>query len=297
MKINSSVKKAMILSVLLLVVVTAAGCRYPTNADGTIKLIYPETTFKETMESESWFNAILVWPMAQFLNKITPKISVIGALAVLTVLVNGVLLLVTLKSTIAQQQMQLLQPELDKINRKYEGRTDQASKNKQAMEMSALYKKYNVNPFSTLVVSFIQFPIVIAMYQAVQRASLVKTTEFLGMNLNTTPMNGIRAGQWGYLVIFIIMGVCQYFSMMIPQKLARKKAEEEAARHHKKAPEQNSQSQMMQYYMMAMIMVFGLMWPAAMSVYWTIYSLVNIAKTFIVQKIINDRQQKEGKKA
>ncbi|HAE15116.1 MAG TPA: preprotein translocase YidC [Erysipelotrichaceae bacterium] len=297
MKINSSVKKAMILSVLLLVVVTAAGCRYPTNADGTIKLIYPETTFKETMDSESWFNAILVWPMAQFLNKITPKISVIGALAVLTVLVNGVLLLVTLKSTIAQQQMQLLQPELDKINRKYEGRTDQASKNKQAMEMSALYKKYNVNPISTLVVSFIQFPIVIAMYQAVQRASLVKTTEFLGMNLNTTPMNGIRAGQWGYLVIFIIMGVCQYFSMMIPQKLARKKAEEEAARHHKKAPEQNSQSQMMQYYMMAMILVFGLMWPAAMSVYWTIYSLVNIAKTFIVQKIINDRQQKEGKKA
>lgn len=294
MKINSSVKKAMILSVLLLVVVTAAGCRYPTNADGTIKLIYPETTFKETMDSESWFNAILVWPMAQFLNKITPKISVIGALAVLTVLVNGVLLLVTLKSTIAQQQMQLLQPEMDRIQRKYEGKTDEASRQKQAMEMQKLYSKYNVNPMSMILVTFIQFPVIIAMYQAVQRSVAVQTGTVFGAPLNVTPLNGIRSGNMTYLGIFLIMAICQFGSMKIPTLLAKKQAEKEAEKNHRSSREpekKNNQTQMMQYYMMAMILVFGLMWPSAMAVYWAVNSLVMIVKTFVVQSIINNRKE------
>lgn len=295
MKFNKSIKKVLVLSSLILVVAMASGCSIPTDGNGGIKLIYPETTFMETMNTENWFGAILVWPMAQFLNLTTPKLTVVGALALLTIVVNAVLLALTLKSSVATQQMQMIQPEMEKLNRKYEGKTDQASKQKQAMEMNALYKKYDVNPFSAMLVSFIQFPVVIALYQAVQRASLVKTTDFLGLSLNTTPMAGIQAGQWGYLLIFVIMGVCQYFSMMLPQKMAKKKAKEEAERHHKKLPETNSTSQMMQYYMMAMIMVFGLMWPAAMSVYWAIYSVVNIAKTFIVQKIINDRTAKAGK--
>ena len=92
------------------------------------------------------------------------------------------------------------------------------------------------------------------------------------------------------------MGACQFVSMSLPQWLAKKKAEDKAAKEHRK-PEvaQNSQTKMMQYYMLVMILAFGLMWPAAMSVYWAIYSLVTIAKTLIVQKIIDSR--KEGANA
>ena len=46
----------------------------------------------------------------------------------------------------------------------------------------------------------------------------------------------------------------------------------------------------MQFGMLAMIAVFGLMWPAAMSIYWSINSLVAIAKTFIVQKIVEKQE-------
>ena len=41
--------------------------------------------------------------------------------------------------------MQLIQPELEKIQRKYEGRDDDTSKMRQAAEMQALYKKYFPN--------------------------------------------------------------------------------------------------------------------------------------------------------
>ncbi|NCB32267.1 MAG: membrane protein insertase YidC [Erysipelotrichia bacterium] len=302
MKISASTKKILALSaVVVIAAVVLSGCSAPqvTNADGTksVKLIEMTTTFKETMSSENWFNAIFVWPLAQVLNYLQPHIGVVGAIALLTIVVNLILMFATLKSTIASQQMQLLQPELDRITRKYEGRTDDASKMKQANEMQALYKKYNVNPFSMILVTFLQFPIIIAMYNAVQRASAIKYASFLGLSLETTPWAGITSGQYLYILIFVLMGVSQFFSMMTPQILAKKKAKEEAEKHHRKPEESKSagQSKMMQYYMMAMILVFGLMWPTAMSIYWTIYSLVTIAKTLLVQKIID--KKKEGETA
>lgn len=297
MKFNSSrMKKVLLLSAVVLFAVSTAGCSVPTDETGAVKQITSSTTFNETMNSENWFSAILVWPMAQVLNRLAPSIGVAGAIAVLTIAVNAILLVFTLKSTIATQEMQMLQPEIEKITRKYEGKTDQASQMRMAQEQQALYKKYNINPFSMILVTFLQFPIIIAMYQAVQRATAVKTGTFMGLSLETKVLDGIRGGMWGYLLIFAIMGLAQYVSMMLPQKLSKKRAEAEAAKHHRRpdAPANSSQQKMMQIYMLVMILVFGLMWPAAMSVYWTIYSLVTIVKTLIVQKIVDDRQAKEA---
>ena len=297
MKFNSSrMKKVLLLSAVVLFAVSAAGCSVPTDETGAVKQITSSTTFNETMNSENWFSAILVWPMAQVLNRLAPSIGVAGAIAVLTIAVNAILLVFTLKSTIATQEMQMLQPEIEKITRKYEGKTDQASQMRMAQEQQALYKKYNINPFSMILVTFLQFPIIIAMYQAVQRATAVKTGTFMGLSLETKVLDEIRGGMWGYLLIFAIMGLAQYVSMMLPQKLSKKRAEAEAAKHHRRpdAPANSSQQKMMQIYMLVMILVFGLMWPAAMSVYWTIYSLVTIVKTLIVQKIVDDRQAKEA---
>ena len=293
MKRNPKMRRILLLGCVVFAAVLLTGCAIPTDPEThEIIQITPTTTFSQIMSTESWFSAILVWPMAQFLNLLTPYIGVAGAIALLTIIVNGILMIFTLKSTIATQQMQLLQPEMEKIQRKYEGKDDDASKMKQAQEMQNLYKKYNVNPFSMILVTFLQFPIIISVYQAVQRSTAVKTGTFFGLPLDQTIMNGLRNGQWGYLGIFIVMGVCQYFSMQLPQMLAKKKAEEEAAKHHRK-PEvaQNQQSKMMQYYMLVMILVFGLMWPAAMSVYWAIYSIVTIVKTLLVQKIIDNRKE------
>ena len=293
MKKSGSKKKMLIFGLLLFAVITTTGCTAPTNGDGTIKLIEVTTTFKETMSSENWFNALLVWPCAQMLNKLIPTTGVVGALIVLTVLVNAILLVFTLKSQIATKKMQLLQPEMDRLQRKYEGRTDEASKLKQANEMQALYKKYNVNPFSTILTMFIQFPVIIAMYQAVQRSALLKTGTFLGNNLDVTPLAGIKNFNFFYLIVFVIMLGCQFVSTYLPQLLTKKKAQEEAEKHHRKPQDtaMSSQQKMMQIYMIAMIGVFGLMWPTAMSIYWAVNSLVTIVKTLLVQKIINKKSQ------
>lgn len=299
MKSNSSVKKVMMVMTIVLCAVVLSGCRVPTDASGAIKQITMDTSFQDIMNSENWFSAILVWPLAWTINMLTPRIGVILAITFVTIMVNGLLLAVTMRSQIGMQEMQLLQPELEKIQRKYEGMTDTASRTKQAGEMQALYAKHHVNPGTMMLVQFLQFPIIIAIYQAVQRASAVKTATVGAMSLETTVWNGMKSMRWEFFVLFLIMGSAQFISMSLPMWINKKKAKEEAARHYRKPdmPKQSSQMQSMQYYMLAMILVFGLMWPAAMSVYWTIYSLVTIAKTFIVQKAIEKHRAEQGGKA
>ena len=293
MKLNTSQKRLLVMGVLIVFTLSASGCRIPTDETGAIKQITSSTTFGEIMSTESWFSAIFVWPLSQLLNWVTPKIGVGGAIALVTVCVNLILMAFTLKSTIASQQMQLIQPQLEKIQRKYEGRDDDASKMRMANEMNALYKKYDVNPFSMILVTFLQFPIIIAMYQSVQRSAAIKNGTFLGLSLEQTPLAGMRNGQYLYIVIWMVMGLFQFVSMMLPQKMAEKKAKEEAEKHHRRPEKsaQSSQNKMMQIYMMGMIMVFGLMWPTAMTVYWAINSLVTIAKTYLVQKMIEKKNE------
>ena len=306
MKLSSRTKKLLVLVFFAVIVLTATGCAsIPRDANNNVIYIWNEpvdgftvrTSFVEVFKEENWFSAIFVYPLSFLINKLAPVISVGGAIAVVTILVNGILALATIKSSIASQQMQLIQPELERIQRKYEGRDDQTAKMRQAQEMQALYNKYQINPASVMLVTFIQLPVIMAMYMSVQRSFAVATGTFLGINLQTTPMNGIKAVIGGdmsglsLVILWVVMGAFQFLSMKIPQILQKKRAEQEAAIHHRR-PEtsKNSQNMIMQIYMMGMIMVFGLMWPAAMSLYWAINSLVNIVKTLLVQKMI-DKQK------
>ena len=49
------------------------------------------------------------------------------------------------------------------------------------------------------------------------------------------------------------------------------------------------------YMMMIPILVLSIMWPSAMTVYWTISSFINILKTLLVQYVfINKAEKKVG---
>lgn len=291
------IKKLLLVSTVLVCAVMLSGCRVPTDETGAIKQITETTTFSQIMSDENWFSALFVWPLSWLINTITPKAGVISAIALTTILVNAVLLVVTLPSQIGMQKMQLLQPKLEKIQRKYEGRDDDTSRMRMAQEMQTLYSKNKVNPMGTMVVQFIQFPIIIAMYQAVQRASSVRNAMVGSISLDTTIWAGIKtSGRWGFIILFVIMAALQYLSMNLPMWINKKRAEEDALKHHRKPqePAANTQTKIMQWYMFALILVFGLMWPAAMSVYWAIYSAVTIVKTLIVQKVIDSHNAKEA---
>ena len=300
MKFTPRTKKLLALMAIVTIVVTATGCTAPKDANGHIILISESTTFGEIFQTENWFNALFVWPLSWVLNKLAPVITVGGAIAVVTAVVNGLLAVFTLKSQMGMQRMQMLQPELNKIQRKYEGRDDQASKMRMAQEQQQLMNKYNVNPGSMMLVQFIQLPIIMAMFMAIQRAEAVVNGTFLGMNLQVKPSEAfglLFKGDFSglpYIILFLLMAVTQVVLVLLPMYFQKKKAAAEAAKHHRKPEPTNNQNMMMQMYMIVMVLAFGLMWQSGMSLFWFIRNIVDIIKTIIVQNIMENNSQKEG---
>ncbi len=300
MKFTPRTKKLLALMAIVTIVVTATGCTAPKDANGHIILISESTTFGEIFQTENWFNALFVWPLSWVLNKLAPVITVGGAIAVVTAIVNGLLAVFTLKSQMGMQRMQMLQPELNKIQRKYEGRDDQASKMRMAQEQQQLMNKYNVNPGSMMLVQFIQLPIIMAMFMAIQRAEAVVNGTFLGMNLQVKPSEAFGLLFKGdlsglpYIILFLLMAVTQVILVLLPMYFQKKKAAAEAEKHHRKPEPTNNQNVMMQMYMIVMVLAFGLMWQSGMSLFWFIRNIVDIIKTIIVQNIMENNSQKEG---
>lgn len=300
MKFTPRTKKLLALMAIVTIVVTATGCTAPKDANGHIILISESTTFSEIFQTENWFSALFVWPLSWVLNKLAPVITVGGAIAIVTVVVNGLLAVFTLKSQMGMQRMQMLQPELNKIQRKYEGRDDQASKMRMAQEQQQLMRKYNVNPGSMMLVQFVQLPIIMAMFMAIQRAEAVVNGTFLGMNLQVKPSEAFGLLFKGdlsglpYIILFLLMAITQVVLVLLPIYFQKKKAAAEAAKHHRKPEPTNNQNIMMQMYMIVMVLAFGLMWQSGMSLFWFIRNIVDIIKTIIVQNIMEKNSQKEG---
>ena len=63
-----------------------------------------------------------------------------------------------IESTISTQKMQMLQPEMERIQNKYRGKNDRTSQMRMQNEIMNLYKKNNVSMFGSLW-TFLTLPI------------------------------------------------------------------------------------------------------------------------------------------
>lgn len=268
----------LIMSVGLLAFIS--GCTTIVDGSGNVlpdKIIRTTTQLSQILADESWFSAFFVFPLAQVINFLTPVIGVALAIVVATVAIRLLTFGFTVKSTVASQKMQVLQPDMTAIQKKYEGKKDEQSRMKQAQEMQALYTKHKINPFGTILVAFIQFPVIIAMWQAVQRSEAVLNGVLLGAELNVTPLTGIMNGQFFYLIIYLLMGLFQLGSMLLPTYLAK----QSAIKNGKKVPANSQQGMMIG--MFVFIMFISINWPTAMSLYWLVSSAVQVAQTLFIQ--------------
>lgn len=280
-------KKILMLVMLVVGLFILSGCTVPTK-DGKVVLITNETSFKYMFDNEGFFSALFVFPLTKSIDFIaTNTKSVFLGVITVTIIVNVLVVLLTWKQSMAQQKMQEIQPEVIKIQKKYEGKTDQASKMRMGQEIQQLYAKYGVNPFGTMLSMFIQFPIIIAIYHAVMRSEQVANGTFLNLSLKTTPLSGITSGLYGYGIIFVVMALLQVASVMTPQILNEHKAKREAARQHKPYKKQPNPTQNIVYAMIGIVVFMGLTFPSGVTIYWAITSLIGIIKTLILHRILN----------
>ncbi len=105
-----------------------------------------------------------------FLFRITSSFGIfnIGLCIILFTIITKLLLFpLTIKQQKSAKLMSLMNPEIQAVQKKYKGKTDQTSMAKQQIEMKAIYEKYGSNPMAGCLPTLIQLPIILALYRVI----------------------------------------------------------------------------------------------------------------------------------
>jgi YidC/Oxa1 family membrane protein insertase len=94
----------------------------------------------------------------------TWALSIVG----LTIVIRILLIPLFVKQIHASRRMQLIQPEMQKIQKKYKGKTDPDSRKAMQQETMVLYKRTGTNPFSSCLPVLLQSPFFFALFRVLQ---------------------------------------------------------------------------------------------------------------------------------
>lgn len=263
--------------------------------------------------SKGLFEGLLVFPIGWLVDKIVIGFKGTGAtngvaaflgIVFVTFIIRTLMLLLTFKQTQSNAKMTELQPEIQKIQNKYpNSNTSQVEKQRMAEEMNRLYKKNKVNPFMTIIVLIVQFPIFICVWGALSGSAQLTNGTILGLNLSLTIREVLTTGSYwtaagGYaavtaLFLFLLMAGAQTVSMLLPQWIQKRNAKKVAKLG--KNPAQQSQNNKMKwftYIMLALIIFMGFSLVSAMGIYWFIGAIFSIIQTIIMQVIADKKKNK-----
>ena len=159
--------------------------------------------------------------------------------------------------------------ELTRLEKKYENKTSTEDQNKKAQEMMMIYKKYNINPVSGCLTAFIQLPLLLAFYEAINRTPAIFEDKFLSMNLGTTPWVGIKTGNYIYLILVILIFVATFFSF-------RKTMKDQSAGAAQMKPTL--------YFMLIIIVFSSLSIASGIGIYWVVSNAFTIIQNILVER-------------
>ena len=257
-----------------------------------------------------FLEGLLVYPIGTMVENFAHIFGMNGygqicAVLLATFIIRILFMLVTMPATLSQQKMSFLQPELAKLQQKYpNANTNNYEKQKMAQAQMALYKKYKVHPFSSLLVIIVQFPVFICVWNALQGSASLSRDAVLGLRLSDTIWNVLsnftnwpsNPGWWTALVLIILMSAAQIVSMLLPQWLNKKRMKNVTKLGNSSAlNQQNRTLKITQWVMTIFIVIMGFTLPSAMGVYWFAGAIISIIQSVLLHFIFVARQNKRDK--
>ena len=219
---------------------------------------------------EGLWTSLFVKPLAWLIIKIGLLLKSYGLSIIVTCLIIRLILYpFTRKTAMQSELMKKAGPELSKLEKKYENKTSTEDQNKKAQEMMLIYQKYKINPISGCLLAFIQLPLLLAFYEAINRTPAIFEDKFLFLNLGKTPWNGIAVGEYGYIVLVILIFLATFFSFKKTMK------------------DQSTQAVNMKYtlyFMLAIITYSSFTIASAVGIYWITSNLFTIIQNKLVER-------------
>ena len=122
----------------------------------------------------AWFNRLVIIPCFDLLGRFIHNYGIV--ILLMTLLIKLLISPLTIKSYKSTAKMQVIKPEIDKLNAKYPNEKD-AMKKQQAM--MALYQKAGISPMGGCLPMLLQMPILFAMFRFFPASIELRQQKFL----------------------------------------------------------------------------------------------------------------------
>jgi YidC/Oxa1 family membrane protein insertase len=240
----------------------------------------------------------------------TWALSIVG----LVITIRIVLIPLFVKQIKASRGLQLVQPEIKKIQAKYKGKSDQESRQKMTQETMALYKETGTNPFASCLPIVLQAPIFFALFRVLNgirkdgfhigpltdtlRQQADHATLF-GAPISATFMNSHLTSTKILTVILIILMSASTFTT---QRQLMMKNMPASAMDNPFAQQQK----LLLYILPLVFAVSGVNFPIGVLLYWLTTNVWSMGQQFYVirrmpapgspaEKALKERRAKRGK--
>jgi YidC/Oxa1 family membrane protein insertase len=283
---------------------------YTTYANEWIELWEGGKGFWNTLWG--WPITILSYPIAWLCSKIGNAFggSYFFGILFTTLIVRTAAWPIYSKQNGMSVKMQMMQPELNRIQKKYANRKDPQSQQMMQQETAKLYKKHGVNPLGCMGTMFLQFPIFMSMYEVVRRVNATTTTNVNGIDVITygkLALANTKINLFGLQlelntsfndttvladkIFAVVLAVAFVGVTILSQKLSSRPPRYKVQHPSDKQAQNSDQQKQTKMMMIVMNVMFGFMClsSTSLALYWLIGGIYQIGQSQI-GRIINEKQ-------
>nr|WP_198146096.1 membrane protein insertase YidC [Spiroplasma helicoides] len=221
-------------------------------------------------------------------------VSAIGAILFTSIIVRAITLMFTLKTQMNQEKMTSLQGKQAEIQSKYKGSKDPQTKQKQQMELMALYRKEGISPMSSIATSFLSMPFLFAMFSVVRSAHALKVATVGQITLVEQPWEQIKEGNWIYATLIAVYLPMQILSMFLPMFL-RSTKDKKAIKSEQQKKARRRQIIMQVVFIVVFIFVVSTV-ASGVAIYWIFSSTFQISQTLVFHYMRETKGKRISKK-
>lgn len=231
--------------------------------------------------------------------------NVIFSIILFTIIVYTLLLPFTIKQQKFTRISSVMNPEIQAIQKKYKGKTDQASMLKQQDEMKMIYAKYGTSPTGGCLVSLIQLPVLFALWPVISNvekyvgrlSSAGKGAyNFLaGYAVSDNPgkiFNDSMKGSFNIVLLLlaisipVLAGLSQWISMKTSQSMSKQNDNKKS--DNDMANQMNGMMKIMPIF--SVVMCFSM--PIGLGIYWIVSAVVRIIQQVIINIVLDKKTVK-----
>lgn len=212
------------------------------------------------------------------------------AIVGLVLVVRAALIPIFVKQIKSQRNMMLVQPELQKLQKKYKGKTDRESRERMAKEQMDLYKRTGSNPLSSCLPLLLQMPIFMGLFFVLNDAQksiagVGLLTKELAVQFSQAEVFGAQLSDTFFgsedLNVKIIAGI-----MIVLMSASQFITQKQIMAKNQNPDVQNSQFMQTQkillYVLPFVFLISGLTFPLGVMTYWLVSNFWTMGQQFVV---------------